>query len=146
MALHIYIHKAKAQGPPKSGRKAAGILWFSHQGRILLLKRGPRGAHPGTWAFPAGGIEPGESAIDAACRELWEETFCFNPPRKDAQTIWADENFTLFMVCATEFTPLLNAENDEFMWASPHKLPKPLHPHVQEQVYTATALRKVQRK
>lgn len=26
------------------------------------------------WEFPAGGIEPGESAREAAVRELWEET------------------------------------------------------------------------
>jgi 8-oxo-dGTP diphosphatase len=42
--------------------------------RILLTKRG-KGVHlPGMWELPGGRIEPGESAIEAAARELAEET------------------------------------------------------------------------
>jgi 8-oxo-dGTP diphosphatase len=50
----------------------AGIL-SDASGRVLLAQR-PPGAHlAGTWEFPGGKIEPGESAESALRRELHEE-------------------------------------------------------------------------
>ena len=45
----------------------------THKRKILLLKRA---IEPGLgqWAFPAGHVEPGESAEEAIVREVWEET------------------------------------------------------------------------
>lgn len=45
----------------------------THNSRILLLKRA---IEPGLgqWAFPAGHVEPGESAEEAIIREVKEET------------------------------------------------------------------------
>lgn len=41
---------------------------------LLLTRRSPRlNAHAGQWALPGGRIDPGESAADAALRELAEE-------------------------------------------------------------------------
>lgn len=50
-------------------------------GRVLLIKRKyPPSA--GKWAFPGGGIELGETALEAAARELSEETgVCGKPIR-----------------------------------------------------------------
>ena len=39
-------------------------------GRYLLIKR----VDSGIWTFPAGGMEIGESLVDCAIRETWEET------------------------------------------------------------------------
>jgi len=42
--------------------------------RIVLTKRPETmRTHPGDVVFPGGKIEPGESAVDAAIREAWEE-------------------------------------------------------------------------
>lgn len=41
-------------------------------GRVLVFRRAGRGA--GSWQFPQGGIEQGESAREALARELAEET------------------------------------------------------------------------
>lgn len=40
---------------------------------VLLVERG-KGAPAGLWSLPGGHIEPGEKAIDAARREVLEET------------------------------------------------------------------------
>jgi ADP-ribose pyrophosphatase YjhB (NUDIX family) len=52
-----------------------------HQGRVVLLRRGiePR---RGTWTFPAGYLELGETVEEGALRETWEE--CTLEVRLDA--------------------------------------------------------------
>jgi 8-oxo-dGTP diphosphatase len=57
-----------------SGRfvlSAAVVLWRG--GEVLVMKR-TGGFSPGGWFLPAGRLEPGERPIDAAARELYEET------------------------------------------------------------------------
>jgi 8-oxo-dGTP diphosphatase len=44
-----------------------------HQGRFLMVERGA-GKWKGSFAFPGGKVEPGESQAAAALRELHEET------------------------------------------------------------------------
>jgi 8-oxo-dGTP pyrophosphatase MutT (NUDIX family) len=56
-------------------RTAARVLPVSPDGAVLLLQeRDP--AHPDApyWSSVGGGVEPGESLVDAAVRELREET------------------------------------------------------------------------
>lgn len=50
---------------------------------FLLTRRAPRlSAHAGQWALPGGRVEPGESAIDGALRELAEEVgLVASPPQ-----------------------------------------------------------------
>ncbi|MBB5296112.1 NUDIX domain-containing protein [Deinococcus metallilatus] len=46
------------------------VLIQDEQGRVLLQKRGD----DGLWGIPGGGLEPGETFLEAAHRELLEET------------------------------------------------------------------------
>jgi ADP-ribose pyrophosphatase YjhB (NUDIX family) len=62
-------HALKRPQWPRPGASAA-IL---RDGAVLLVERG-KGAPRGTWSLPGGHIEPGERAIDAAAREVAEET------------------------------------------------------------------------
>ena len=55
----------------KKYRQCAGVVVFNAEGKVLL---GNRVKFKNAWQFPQGGIETGESVIDAAKRELKEET------------------------------------------------------------------------
>ena len=56
-------------------RHLAAVIVINDDGHILLQARGPNApTSPGQWSLPGGGIEPGESAEEAAFRELLEET------------------------------------------------------------------------
>jgi ADP-ribose pyrophosphatase YjhB (NUDIX family) len=46
---------------------------------LLVQRRNPPDA--GLWGFPGGHVEPGETALDAAARELAEETGVVGRPR-----------------------------------------------------------------
>jgi ADP-ribose pyrophosphatase YjhB (NUDIX family) len=52
----------------------AAVVVLDDEGRILLIRRGPRATRPGLWAVPAGFVDYGEEIRAAAARELLEET------------------------------------------------------------------------
>ncbi|MEU8655139.1 NUDIX hydrolase [Actinoplanes philippinensis] len=56
-------------------RRAGRVLLVDLAGRVLLLHGGDP-ARPGLhwWFTPGGGLDEGETTVDAACRELFEET------------------------------------------------------------------------
>ncbi len=57
------------QAYPRAGASVAVL----REGSVLLVQRG-KGIYRGLWSLPGGAIELGETAIEAARRELWEET------------------------------------------------------------------------
>ena len=50
-------------------RPSAGGIIINKEGEIVLVEQ-----HGNSWSFPKGGIEAGESELDAAVREIYEET------------------------------------------------------------------------
>ncbi len=99
---------------------------------ILLLKRSDRDRmQPGEWGLPAGRIEEGETALQAAVRETFEETGYRAKPEElryvqDAR--WDSEeeivNFSIFRLeLKKEIKVRLNpAEHSEFIWIAIEKV------------------------
>lgn len=116
----------------EQNRSAAGVM-YSAGGRVLLLKRCADSVHGGTWGFPAGGIEDGESPAEAAARES-EEEVGYRPA--ELRLLSDADGFTLF-ASNDVFAPVLNDEHDGYVWAPVSDLPTPLHPGVQEAIEAA---------
>ncbi|CAF25657.1 RNA pyrophosphohydrolase [Bartonella quintana] len=60
-------------------RRCVGVVVFNHEGKVWVGRRLTKYAHADTemshrWQLPQGGIDEGEEPLDAACRELYEET------------------------------------------------------------------------
>lgn len=55
---------------PAGARQKYAVIIAKHEGKLLWCRHKDRD----TWEAPGGHIEPGETAIEAAARELQEET------------------------------------------------------------------------
>jgi putative (di)nucleoside polyphosphate hydrolase len=53
-------------------RPCAGVMLLNREGRVFVGQRLDSTLE--AWQMPQGGIDPGEDALEAAFRELWEET------------------------------------------------------------------------
>lgn len=112
---------------------AAGIL-FVHDGTVLLLKRAAGADASGTWGFPGGGIEQGETPEAAARRELQEECeISYDGP---LAPLWlSPDGFQCFGATVNQsFKPQLNDEHTAARWAAFDDLPEPLHPSTIEEL------------
>ncbi len=78
---------------PGQHRETARVLLLDQESRIFLLKThfDPEVQLPARWITPGGGIDPGESPIQAAIRELHEETGILVTPDDLGEQIWRSE-------------------------------------------------------
>lgn len=53
-------------------RPCAGVMLVNREGRVFVGQR--LDSKIEAWQMPQGGIDPGEDPLEAAYRELWEET------------------------------------------------------------------------
>lgn len=132
MTLAILRRALALDAPPIV---AAGVAFVDPRGRVLFLHR----ADGEGWAFPGGGVEPGETPQQAAEREVHEETRA--QTQIDVDIDRADKPFALTTIPGgggkfatfvqkvnAPFTPLINHEHTDHVWAHPARPPEPLHP------------------
>ena len=107
---------------------AAGILFRSKAGRVLLLKRAADGSdHAGKWATPGGKCRAGEPVEKTALRETIEETG-YNAGyagQFHMRRVKDNVDYTMFLRdIEDEFTPRLNSEHVEWGWFDPQEVLK----------------------
>jgi 8-oxo-dGTP pyrophosphatase MutT (NUDIX family) len=102
--------------------KGSAVVIFDEEGRVLILLR-PKTVRwgAGKWALPGGHIEEGENPIDAAVREVKEETTLAIP---SPQQFHVSNNGEVVYFVSDSFTGEveIDFEHDDFAWARPEDL------------------------
>lgn len=111
---------------------ASGICFVTDDS-VLLLKRAAE-PHFGTWAFPGGKIEPGESSEEAARREFAEECGMADDYAAPLVPLWQTaDGFQCFgRYVGDRFAPDINNEHSDWGWFKFDELPDNLHPSLHE--------------
>ncbi len=103
-------------------RRGAVAIVLNKSGKALILKRSSAvGSFNGYWNFPAGAIDDGESEVEAAVRECYEES---NIKIKEEDMNFltkfrdhiADVDIYYFITNKYSGSPVINWESDDFLW------------------------------
>lgn len=113
---------------------SAGLLVFDSGRGVLLQHRAIWSHHGGTWGLPGGALHYGESAVDGALREAWEEA---GVPRLNVELLFTsvyDVGYWSYTTVAVEavvpFEPIISdPESLALEWVPLGKVSAlPLHP------------------
>lgn len=119
----------------ESSHIGCGALIYSIQTkRYLFLLRNQK-RHAGSWGLVGGGVDAGESPIEALQREIVEEIGAIKFDKIIPLEKFTSENnnfeyHTYVIPVESEFVPQLNNEHRGFAWTLIDDHPKPLHPGV----------------
>ena len=115
------------------GLNAVGCIFYAKDsGKICLVYRSQRVRKPHCWSSVGGKVEDGEELEEALRREVSEELQYDEKYKLDKICEYKENSFkytTYLAIVDHEFTPILNWENEDFIWINPFgKFPRPLHP------------------
>lgn len=105
-------------------RGVIGVLARDHE--YLMIRRADGVAKPGTWCFPGGHVERGETSRQAVRRELQEELGVIVTPTRRLGSLRLPDSRHILVVwsvdhLAGEFRPAVN-EIAEFRWVPIHDI------------------------
>jgi dihydroneopterin triphosphate diphosphatase len=95
------------------------LIAVTREELFLVLLRAP--FKHGYWHLAAGRVEAGETAVDAAARELLEETELVAPTLDDLGDDLGYDGVRVHAFAArapADWEPTLNEEHDEYRWCS----------------------------
>lgn len=122
--------KEKA-GAPGGAFRGAGVTLHTPSGHCLWVRRSADSESPHTWCGGGGGIEDGESARQAAAREIREELgYEIDPAALIPFHKYVDSKLHFFNFryqVPEPFHPKLNKEHTGWCWALPNEAPEPRH-------------------
>lgn len=101
-------------------KEVATMIIVDHD-RVLILKRGKKSPGAGTWNFPGGGVEDGETFETAAIRETKEEAGLIIDPE---HVIYVGTlkfkylNVNTFITNQYQGVVQINHESDDFRWVT----------------------------
>lgn len=109
---------------------SVAVPYSTDRNRFLVAKRAETmDTHPGLWNFPSGKIESGEEPVEAALRELQEETGLVGEVLRTADAFeqeTEDGDFKVHPVLVlVSGEPELNREHTEYRWISRDEMKKP---------------------
>jgi 8-oxo-dGTP diphosphatase len=142
----IYDYKEITPKQVRVGVSAVVFKDSTHQEVLLGLRKGSHAA--GTWAFPGGHQEFGESPDETAVRETWEETDL--NVKVVGYSVWTNTEYpeegkqyiTLFIECELlnpdDWDKVVNKEPGkclEWLWFDKNWMPTPLMPCIPDNLF-----------
>lgn len=114
--------------------QAAGTIFLTPSGTALWVKGAGKNGFSGEWQFPGGKVEAGETAAQAAKREVGEELQCFPEGEAvelhHAVTERSVDYTTMLHGVRGEFPVQLTDEHTSWAWAPLDDPPQPVHPGI----------------
>jgi 8-oxo-dGTP pyrophosphatase MutT (NUDIX family) len=113
--------------PSKRQKGVSCALIFSPSNQLLILQRSATDSMPNLWEVPGGSCDSHETILEAAVRELWEESGLITtevlrqvggvPEWLDGEKVWCKFSFEVKVEEGMEVV-LDDEEHQKFLWVS----------------------------